>query len=348
MVMIGTMNELRQARRRPPRKAPASRSGSDAPRAGVACTATRNLLLDRVDVGDAARRARRLTIGEPLHAPRPGRADTIGIFSARDSMPTPGPGRPGLTMEIAAGAARRALSKGISVVLVAPQDSSGTPVRRPPVDGAIVIEPLENDAEVALLQSRGVTVVSIGRQLGHGAVPFVDLQPYQSASAVIAHLHDRSHGKLGLLVGAQPRFGYRQTELAYYDFMRARGEEPIVRRVDESSGSEGAYDATRRLLSEHPQLDGLYVPVDAFAIGARRAAADLGIDIPGDLKLATGHDGCLARECDPPLTALDLHPDELAALAIDLLLEQMSSANARSCVSGPKATLVPRESSCGV
>ena len=76
--------------------------------------------------------------------------------------------------------------------------------------------------------------------------------------------------------------------------------------------------------------------------------ADLGIDIPVRLKVATRYDGNLARECDPPLTALNLHLDEIAALSVDLLFERLSGEeNARNFIVGPAASLVVRGSSVG-
>jgi DNA-binding LacI/PurR family transcriptional regulator len=100
------------------------------------------------------------------------------------------------------------------------------------------------------------------------------------------------------------------------------------------------------MLAQHRDLTALFVSVDAFAVGARRAAADLGIDVPGRLKLATRYDGNLARECDPPITALDLHLDQVASLAVDLLFERISGqTRPRQSVDGPPATLVPRQSS---
>ncbi len=259
-----------------------------------------------------------------------------------------GRARLGFTMEIAAAAASRALEKSFALILVPPLNDGHSPFHDLHIDGALVVEPLENDPDIALLRSQGVPVVSIGRQPGRNVVPFVDLRPYELAQTLIQHLHQQSSNKIGLVVGAQPRFTHRQTEQAYRDFARDHRRKAIVRRVDETSGSDAAYDATKILLTEHPDIEALLVSVDAFAVGARRAAADLGFDIPGKLKIATRYDGNLARECDPPLTALNLRLDEVAALGVDLLFEQMSSQRARTFIIGPSATLVPRRSSGSV
>lgn len=311
-----------------------------------------NTLNNRPNVDDATRKrvlaaVRKLGYTPNLRARRlrTGRADTIALFSSMTFALASGPGRLGFMMEVAATAAACALEKGVALVLVPPLNSGHTPFRDLHLDGAIVSEPLENDPEITLLLSRGVTVVSIGRQLGHTVVPFVDVQPYEASCTAIKHLYERSSGKLGLIVGAQPRFTHRQAEQAYRDFMRVHRGNAVMQRVDEAAGSDGAYEATKTMLSQHPELDALFVSVDVFAAGAQRAAMELGIDIPGKLKIATRYDGLIARESKPPLTALNLHLDQLASLAVDLLFEHMSGRSARMSVVGPVATLVARESS---
>ena len=61
----------------------------------------------------------------------------------------------------------------------------------------------------------------------------------------------------------------------------------------------------------HPELDALFVSVDVFAVGARRAAADLGRTVPRDLKLATLLSDFLEQasvfKCDCRLVGEALH-----------------------------------------
>ena len=320
--------------------------------AGVSAATVSNTLNNRPVVDGATREKVHAAVLKLGYTPnlrarrlRTGSVDTIAIFSSMSIAVSGGRARLGFVMEIAASAASRALQKGIALVLIPPVDNGHFPFHDLHIDGAIVVEPQQSDPDIALLQTRGVPLVSIGRQLGKSTVPFVDLKPYESASILIRHLHEQSSGKIGLIVGAQPRFSHRQTEQAYRDFMRANRVKAIVRRVDEAGGSEAAYEVAKALLVQHPELDALLVSVDAFAVGACRAAKDMRIDIPDRLKIATRYDGNLARESSPPLTALNLHLDEIAALSVDLLFEQISNRNARTHIVGPSATLVARRSS---
>jgi DNA-binding LacI/PurR family transcriptional regulator len=57
-----------------------------------------------------------------------------------------------------------------------------------------------------------------------------------------------------------------------------------------------------------------------------RAARERGIDVPGALRIAVGVDSSQARLADPPITAIDLHPDETGRAAVDMLLARIGGA----------------------
>jgi DNA-binding LacI/PurR family transcriptional regulator len=310
-----------------------------------------NVLNERPNVDGATRKrvlaaVRKLGYTPNLRARRlrTGRADTIAIFSSMSFAVAGGRARLGFTMEIAAAAAARALENGIALVLVPPLSSGRSPVHDLHIDGALVVEPLQDDPEIALLRTRGVPVVSIGRQPGRAPTPFVDLRPYEVARILVEHLAGSAQ-RIALIAGAQRRYTHIETERAYRDFAAARRMPAVVRLLDEAGGEAAGYAAARELLTAHPELDALFVSVDVFAVGARRAAAELGRMVPYDLKLATRYDGIHARECSPPLTAVNLHLDELANLGVELLLEHIAGRTERAAIDGPLASLVIRGSS---
>ncbi len=167
----------------------------------------------------------------------------------------------------------------------------------------------------------------------------------RSRTLLLAHLHEQSARRIALIVGAQARYTHLETERAYRDFARAQRMDAIVRPVDEAGGEAAGYATALELLSAHPELDALFVSVDVFAAGASKAVAELGRAVPRDIKLATRYDGVHARECNPPLTAVNLHLDDVAQLGVELLFEHIAGRTERKSVAGPLATLVPRGSS---
>jgi DNA-binding LacI/PurR family transcriptional regulator len=311
-----------------------------------------NTLHERPNVDDKTRKrvlaaVRKLSYTPNLRARRlrTGRADTIAIFSSMSFAISGGRARLGFTMEIAAAAAVRALESGIALVLVPPSVSGDSAFRDLHIDGALVVEPMKGDPEVVFLRQRGVPIVSIGRYPGKEVIPHVDIKPYQVARLLTDHLYEQNARSIALIVGAQPRYTHLETERSYRDFASTHAMPAIVRHADESGGEQAGYGAAIDLLTSHPELDGLLVSVDAFAAGARRAAVDMNRTVPHDLKIVTRYDGFHARESDPPLTAVNLHLDQLATLGVDLLLDHIGGRTDRLSVDGPDAALVKRPSS---
>ncbi|MGN6551758.1 MAG: LacI family DNA-binding transcriptional regulator, partial [Pararhizobium sp.] len=322
--------------------------------AGVSPATVSNALNDRRYVEAETKErvkavAARLGYAPNLRAQRlrTGRADTIALVSSMPFAVAAGPSRLGFLMEIAAVAASAALESGMALVLVPPSERTGPAIETLAIDGAIVVEPTADDSTVARLRAAGHAVVSIGRQPGDKPVPYVDLRSGPSTGILLDHLWDRSSRRIALVVGAQRRNSYVEAEEEFQRFAARKEMPPLILRVDETSGEDGACAAVEGLLSTHPEVDALCVPVDAFAVGANRAALRCGRHVPADLRLVTRYDGLRARQCQPNLTALDLKLDEVAARAVELLMEWIRTGQGRAFAEGPEPTLILRGSSVG-
>ena len=123
------------------------------------------------------------------------------------------------------------------------------------------------------------------------------------------------------------------------------GMAPLVATAEEAAGEEGGRHATREMLRRHPDIDAICAPVDAFAVGVIQAVQESGRRVPHDVLVATRYDGMRARTSQPPLTAVDLHLDQVAHGAIELLLEHLRGEKTRRVVEGPEPELILRASS---
>ncbi|MCY1369064.1 HTH-type transcriptional repressor PurR [compost metagenome] len=148
-----------------------------------------------------------------------------------------------------------------------------------------------------------------------------------------------------MILGSAARNSYVEGQAAFQAFAAAHGQAPLLSLVDEAEGENGGRQAALALLAAHPDIDAFCVPVDAFASGAVTAVLESGRRIPDDVMVATRYDGLRARTCVPPLTAVDLHLDEVAQQAIALLFDHLRGDTSRRRVDGPAAQLVPRLSS---
>jgi DNA-binding LacI/PurR family transcriptional regulator len=321
--------------------------------AGVSPTTVSHALNGRGQV-DARTRQRVTQVAADLgyrpnrHAQRlrTGEAHMIVLLSSMPFAVAGGPSRLGFLMEIAAVAAAAALERGLAMVLAPPLENGLAPLDLMDVDGALVIEPSADDPHLAALRQRGLPVVSIGRQGGTpDPVPYVGLHSRQVTTLLLEHLLTQGARRIALVVGAAERNSYLQAQLAYDAMVSAHGMPRLCLRVDEVLGEEGGFAAARDLLARDPGIDAFCVPVDAFATGVARFLAQAGRHVPQEVMLATRYDGIRARTCEPPLTAVDLHLDEVAHLAIDLLFEHLRGNTARRMVAGPAPQLVLRASS---
>lgn len=107
--------------------------------------------------------------------------------------------------------------------------------------------------------------------------------------------------------------GFRNKSLEY-------GVEPdkLLYQVMESS-SEGGYQATKQLLSEHPETDGIVYAVDLIATGGVRAALDAGYDIPEELALIGIDNSIYGEICNPRLSTLDNRMQDSSIIAAEML-----------------------------
>ncbi len=275
-----------------------------------------------------------------------GRSNCIAIVSSMPFAVSGGVSRLGFMMEIAGIAAEAAMRRGLALVFVPPVETAAALLQDLDIDGAIVIEPHAQDPHISLLQERGVALVSIGRQPDvEQPVPYVDLQAERTARGLLDHLYAHGARRIALIQGDARRDSYACQLAAYRAFVTAHGLPERCIAMAESSGEEGGAQACRIVLERWPDTDALCVPVDAFATGALIQALRMGRRVPEDLLMATRYDGLRARTASPPLTAMDLHLEQVASLAVELLFEQMSGGGAQPWVAGPEPRLVIRASS---
>jgi DNA-binding LacI/PurR family transcriptional regulator len=320
--------------------------------AGVSTTTVSHALNDKGYVDPQTRERVKATARALGYRPsvraqrlRTGEARTIALISAMPFEIAGGASRLGFLMEVAAVAAAAALTRGLALVLVPPVMAGRLPLEQLDIDGAIVLEPAADDANVKHLQERGLPVVCLGRQPGNDAVPYVDLHSSATTGLLLQHLTQQGSRHVALLIGAQRRNSYIESRERYEQFCAASGITPVIAVADESGGEAAGRDACAELLRAHPELDGLCALVDAFAVGAMQALADAGRRVPDDVRVVTRYDGIRARSCRPPLTAVDLHLDDVASQAVGLLFEHLAGTDGARSVAPPEPSLVMRESS---
>jgi DNA-binding LacI/PurR family transcriptional regulator len=254
---------------------------------------------------------------------RSGRAGSLGLL-----LPVTGDARTDealsldFYMRLAGAAAASAFAHHQALILLPPQpdpDLGGLIL-----DGAIVVDPSERDTRVTLFEELGLPVVTIERDLGRGNGWFVASRTEHNTRVILDHLHARGARRIALLLPRSDWGWATETRAAYAAWTAEHGGEQIVVRVGMTRGEERAYQATQRLLERPSPPDAIFVLAARFIRGTVRAAHAVGRTVPGQLLLAAGVDSVQAREGDPPITALDLHPERQATAAVEMLLARVA------------------------
>ena len=107
--------------------------------------------------------------------------------------------------------------------------------------------------------------------------------------------------------------GYRDEYVAYGDFYAESGREQ-----------------TARLLTMDERPTAIFAAADMMAIGAIRAAAELGLSVPEDVSVVGFDDIQLASHINPPLTTLRQDKLGLGAAAADALIARIAGGADRS------------------
>jgi DNA-binding LacI/PurR family transcriptional regulator len=248
-----------------------------------------------------------------------------------------------------AGAAAAAAAARDHALLLPPPLRQIADLQDLPVDGGIVVDPAANDPSLALFDALRRPVVTIERDPARpGADWFVASDNAANTRAVLEHLAANGAQRIALLAPQTTAAWVSETRETYATWTAERAREPIVVSVPHERLEGSAYATSAELLARPDRPDAIYAVSEPYATGALRAARERRLRVPDDLLLVAGVDSHEASTGDPPITALDLHPDEQAAIAVELLVARVDDRPADVPRTVPGTLCVRRSSVPGV
>lgn len=189
------------------------------------------------------------------------------------------------------------------------------------VDGAVVISHHGPELARRLLNSAH-PVVFVGDPEVPG-IPYVELDQRTAAITATRHLIERGATRIGTVTGPMDMNAGTARLRGFEVAMDEAGLAPAG--VAEGDFSvHGGELATRRLLDQNPELDGLFVASDLMALGTLRALRRAGRRVPEDIRVVGFDDSSAALQASPQLTTMTNPPTELARIAGEMLLGMLS------------------------
>lgn len=163
--------------------------------------------------------------------------------------------------------------------------------------------------------------------------------------ALMAHLLELGHQRIGFIYGVTQDVQGLDRLLAYRQVLQEAGlsgYDPF--EVHCGDKLEDAYQAAYALLNRPDRPTALLVINDMLAFAVMRAAADLGLDIPGDLSVAGFDDIPFSNYTLPRLTTVSGRAEESGRVAVGLLLRRFAQPHLPQQMATVGVQLTVRES----
>lgn len=202
------------------------------------------------------------------------------------------------------------------------------------IDGLIICSGRLPTEELLPLVERFACVVTVTRPLPEhvGSVVRSDCAPGYRAVIGFKYLHAQGYRRIGYL-----RLQHYDLYVDIQTFQQELARYGIELKDEWTRACaprwQAGYDAGYQLLQEHPELQAIIGGNDLVALGAMRAAIDLGRTIPDDVAFIGADDILLASQVTPPLTTLKTNAYAVGSMAAQLLLKRMAGdMTYRECV----------------
>jgi DNA-binding LacI/PurR family transcriptional regulator len=191
------------------------------------------------------------------------------------------------------------------------------------VDGALILSHHTKDRLYVQL-AHSLPVVFGGRPTGIDApdIHVVDIDNVAAASMATRVLLDHGRRRLATIAGPQNIASAIDRVTGWRETLASASLPDDLVEVADWSTSAGA-DAMRRLLARDTTIDGLFAASAQIAFGALGVLHERGIDVPGQIAIATIDNDQYAQSSNPALTTVEqptaMHGSTIAATLLRLI-----------------------------
>jgi len=197
------------------------------------------------------------------------------------------------------------------------------------VDGLVVATASRDDQVVRRCILEHVPVVLVNRSEDHRLAPEVVNDDFYSMQMAIDHLAGLGHRKIGHVAGPiNLSTGYARWQGFQLAAQRHRIASDRMVEATEYTREAGRV-ACAELLKRHRSTTAIVAANDLLALGCYDSLAALGLRCPQDVSIVGHNDMPLVDMVNPPLTTLRIQHREMGRQAARILLERMSTADAK-------------------
>jgi LacI family transcriptional regulator len=191
------------------------------------------------------------------------------------------------------------------------------------LDGVLWMEPIFSTRFARVMSEFKVPCVVINNCEDEVAIDVVESDNRSASRHAVEFLLDKGHTAIGFVGGWLHLTNHKDRYDAYRERMTEAGiavkDDWIIDDVthwNEEGGAEGFH----RLMGRRGRPTAVVLCSDYLAVGAYRAAREMGLAIPGDVSIVSFDDFPLAQYLDPPLTTFRQPLQEMGEIAAAKLI----------------------------
>jgi len=199
------------------------------------------------------------------------------------------------------------------------------------VDGVILMEVRLDDSRVTRLQRLNLPFVAIGRTARPDGMCWIDVDNTALIGRCVDHLADLGHRRIALINRSTELLasGYGPAHRAREGFVAATARRDVEGLeypcADDAQAGESCVEA---ILRARPDVTAAVTVNEAALPGVQRALMRAGLEVPRGFSITGVAARYWAEQFHPTLTAADLPAAEMAATAVELIIERIADPDA--------------------
>jgi LacI family transcriptional regulator len=191
------------------------------------------------------------------------------------------------------------------------------------VEGILLLLSGTPPEDWTLIRKRGIPVVQVHYAPAYfdaGRLDYFFTDNHRGGFIATEAMLEAGSRRIAYMIGPCPNPEMVDRERGWREAQEERGIAPDGRlKLETENSFEAAYDRVHRSIDALRQADGLFAFTDIMALGALRALADAGIEVPRDMRVVGFDDIEIANWVRPRLTTVHQPREEIARLATDRL-----------------------------
>ncbi|MGE4484476.1 MAG: LacI family DNA-binding transcriptional regulator [Oscillospiraceae bacterium] len=173
-----------------------------------------------------------------------------------------------------------------------------------------------------------IPLVSMGKDLTSFGLDSVYADNYEGGKKATRHLLECGCRKIGHVTGPARYGATLDRKQGYYDALAESGldfDENLI--VNSDYTQRGGFLMMNKLLSQAPDIDGVFVGNDQMAVGVLKAITKNGRRIPQDIKLIGFDDVFVSSVLEPPISSINVRKRFMGEQACRLLMDRLEGAD---------------------